>query len=93
MKKKKVSKQVCSNCKCKDEHISDLQKTVEFLKTQLSPQLHTLPTVELEANYALDGGGREEVNVPSKEEYDEKARIDAEATAILSGDYEGLDLD
>lgn len=87
MKPKKVKAKTCSICKCKDDHISDLRKEIEFLKGQLRPTPQILPAVNLEANYVMDGAGTEQFK-PDPKEQEELEKIASEETAILMGNYE-----
>lgn len=80
----------CKSCPCKDAHIADLQKTIEFLKRQLQPSPN-LPSVNLEANYVMDGANSEQIEVfeeVSAEKAREMEKVSSEETAILMGEYE-----
>ncbi len=79
----------CKACPCKDSHIQDLRKEIEFLKRINLPQV-SLPVFDSDTNFMLNGAGdiRPEDNSVETELIEQADEARKEQDRILSGNYD-----
>jgi hypothetical protein len=81
----------CKICIEKEQRIAELKEQVSYFKTVLHPE-PTMKKYEMETDFVMDGGGREQLATPISQEA--QAKIDEQIQAIqeeqdkiLSGTY------
>lgn len=68
----------------KDDHIAALNEQIDYLKRLSEPRMQGLPTVHVEADAVLSGGGN--ILYVTEDDHQRQA-IQNEAVALLTGTY------